>query len=154
MKKLYPILFIGFLLIFPLSVRGNISTNDVQKYLICTCSCQMALNNCECGTAAQMRTQITGLIERGYSKNQILAVFVKQYGEKVLSTPAKKGFNLTAWILPFLLPIIAGFLLVKGIRRWSKKQKNEHPSNTKTLDKKDADELKKELDQFEEGEDS
>ncbi|GBD93748.1 formate-dependent nitrite reductase complex subunit NrfF [bacterium BMS3Abin05] len=154
MKKLYPVMVISLLLIFPLSVIGNISMNEVQKALICQCSCQMALNNCECGTAAQMRSQITGMINRGFTKNQILAVFVKQYGEKVLSAPIKKGFNLTAWILPFLLPIIAGFLLIKGIRRWSKKQKDEDQSDEETLDKKDADQLKKELDQFEEGEDS
>ncbi len=44
--------------------------------------------------------KITELIGQGQNKDQIIAYFVGQYGEKMLAAPAKKGFNLVAWVVP------------------------------------------------------
>lgn len=50
------------------------------------------------------------MIDSGKTEDQILNVFVSQYGQTVLAAPPKKGFNLTAWLIPF-----GGFLAGAGI---------------------------------------
>ncbi|MBI2950682.1 cytochrome c-type biogenesis protein CcmH, partial [bacterium] len=43
-----------------------------------------------------------------------------EYGEVVLAAPTKKGFNLTAWILPFVA-ILAGAGIVRAVvKRWTR----------------------------------
>ena len=46
------------------------------------------------------------MIETGQSKEDIIQYFVSTKGERILAAPTKKGFNLTAWILPFLAIIL------------------------------------------------
>jgi len=54
-----------------------------------------------------MLTLIEQKLAKGESATGIVQFFVAQYGEQVLSAPTKKGFNLTAWITPFVA-ILAG----------------------------------------------
>jgi len=54
----------------------------------------------------------------GKSKEEILAYFGVKYGEKILSAPTTEGFNLFAWITPFLLVAIGGTFIVVTVRRW------------------------------------
>ena len=46
--------------------------------------------------------------------------FVAEYGEVVLAAPTKKGFNLTAWVLPFVMLVVGGGVVRAVIRRWSR----------------------------------
>ncbi len=54
----------------------------------------------------------------GQNKTQIIQTFVSQYGEAVLSTPPKQGFNLTAWIAPFAAIIVGGVVIWIAIKKW------------------------------------
>jgi cytochrome c-type biogenesis protein CcmH len=57
----------------------------------------------------------------GESDDQILKDFVAQYGPTVLVDPPKSGFNLTAWIMPVLVPIVGLFGVWEVARRWRQK---------------------------------
>lgn len=60
-------------------------------------------------------------VAKGESDDQILKDFVAQYGPTVLVDPPKKGFDLTAWVVPVLVPLIALFLVWEIARRWRQK---------------------------------
>src|SRR3989304_198516 len=77
-------------------VYAAVASKDVEKQLMCQCGCTMVVDVCDCETANQMRDKIAELIDQGQDKNQIVAYFVSQHGEKILSAPPKKGFNLVA----------------------------------------------------------
>ncbi len=62
----------------------------------------------ECTPAANITDEVIQLLNTGRSKEEIIQYFVKTYGERILAAPTKKGFNLTAWILPFLAVVIGG----------------------------------------------
>ena len=47
--------------------------------------------------------------------------YVEQYGPTVLVEPPKKGFDLLAWMMPVLLPLIALILVWQVVRRWKQK---------------------------------
>ncbi len=98
-----------------------ISSKDIQKELMCQCGCTMIVDVCDCETANQIRAKITELMDQGQSKGQIVDYFVKQYGEKMLASPAKKGFNLVAWILPFVVVAVGAAALFFILKSWVRK---------------------------------
>lgn len=105
------------LLLFPPSALADTTQVDaISNELMCQCGCTMVVINCECSTAAQMRQVIQTQLAAGKTKADILQYFVGQYGETVLAAPTKEGFNLTAWITPFV-GILAGLGLVYVILR-------------------------------------
>ncbi|MGH7411624.1 MAG: cytochrome c-type biogenesis protein [Candidatus Methylomirabilis sp.] len=52
--------------------------------------------------ANQMREVIREKLNSGESADQILAYFVSRYGEWILLSPKREGFNWVAWLLPFV----------------------------------------------------
>jgi len=63
------------------------------------------------------------MIDGGLNRAQIIDKLVKERGEVILAAPTFKGFNLFAWITPFILMLIVGFGIVTLLRSWSGKQK-------------------------------
>src|SRR5574337_478685 len=52
--------------------------------------------------ATQMREVIHEKLKNGESPDQIRNYFVSRYGEWILLSPARQGFNWLAWLLPFV----------------------------------------------------
>ncbi|MEE8414004.1 MAG: cytochrome c-type biogenesis protein CcmH [Dehalococcoidales bacterium] len=100
---------------------GPESVSDISDELVCQCGCSMILRNCshqECGSREAMTVFIIREMERGQSGAQIIQTFVRQYGEQVLSSPPKKGFNLIAWILPFAAILVGGAIIYAALKKW------------------------------------
>ena len=68
-------------------------------------------------------------ITRGQSTEQIIQSFVTQYGEQVLASPPKRGFNLAAWVLPIAAILGGGGVISIALRGWVRRSKI-HPTNT------------------------
>jgi len=100
-------------------VYAATSVGDIDKELICQCGCLMVANSCECQMATQFREDIAMMLDEGKSKGEILDHYVDLYGEIVLATPTKKGFNLTVWLTPFAALIAGGLSLVFLLRKWT-----------------------------------
>ncbi len=87
-----------------------LTVGEITQSLTCTCGCNMLVSACEgsmeCTPAKEITDQVTQMIEKGQSKEEIVQYFVATKGEQILAAPTKKGFNLTAWILPFLAIIL------------------------------------------------
>jgi cytochrome c-type biogenesis protein CcmH len=89
-------------------------------------------------------------VSQGKGKEEITAAFVARYGEKVLSAPTTSGFNLAAWITPFLAILVGGGLIGLVSLRWTRNRvqnEQEKPSSVLGTDQY-RDRLKKELETF------
>lgn len=84
---------------------------EIEENLICQDGCGMILSACENQTAEYMRKIIVDRLTKGQSKAEIMSYFVSIYGDKVLAAPPAKGFNITAWVTPFIA-LLGGILLV------------------------------------------
>jgi cytochrome c-type biogenesis protein CcmH len=131
-----------------------LTVDDVARDLICTCGCGKMLDVCEMEECAQPMKELIGeKIAQGETKDQIIGYFVAQYGEKVLATLPKKGFNLTAWITPFVVIVIGAGIIYLVITKWVLRGKIRQQWMRKThlLEKEDkySEKLKKELEEFE-----
>jgi cytochrome c-type biogenesis protein CcmH/NrfF len=71
-----------------------------------------------CPMALAMLKKIDTQVANGESDDAILKSFVQEYGPTVLIEPPKSGFNLTAWIMPIAVPLVAFFAVWEVVRRW------------------------------------
>jgi cytochrome c-type biogenesis protein CcmH len=134
MKKI-PILL--FVLVVPsLTIAQIENTADktalqtsIQNELACFCGCGMTIQGClggmTCSESKAVSKQVASLLEDGKTKTQVLQAMVAQYGERILAAPTKEGFNLTAWILPFVALLIGGVIVAKVIARWKQQTQNQ-----------------------------
>ncbi len=76
------------------------AVNKVARQLIAPCCWSETADAHRSEAAVQMRAQIREALQRGFLEEQIIASYVKEYGERVLSTPKAEGFNYMAWIMP------------------------------------------------------
>lgn len=154
-RKTYGILFIGIFAVFFIATAAFPATvGDIAQELTCTCGCNMLVSACEatmeCSAAADIKKQISARLEKGQSKDQIIASFVSQYGERILSAPTKRGFNLTAWVLPFAAVIFGIGLLYSLLKSWASRKRPEQEKVS--FDKEDQvylERIEKELRTFE-----
>jgi cytochrome c-type biogenesis protein CcmH len=85
--------------------------------LVCQCGCNEQLSVCamqNCSSATPMRAEIRERLEKGDTVDLIVDSFVARYGKKVLSAPTTKGFDLSAWIMPFVM-LCLGLVVVAWV---------------------------------------
>ena len=142
-KPLSLMLLVLLLVTVPVTAQNRPTLQDIKTSLTCQCGCAMTVEACQgamsCTVADKLTAEAQALLDRGLDKQAILASFVSQYGEQILSAPTKKGFNLTAWITPFFAILVSGFAIVKIVQKWSNRQaKNSELSGRKKVAEQDA----------------
>ncbi len=153
LKRFGIALLIALLFVSP--ARADSTTvSDISKQLICQCGCTLVLANCtheECMSRDTMTTLIEQKLAQGQSEEQIIQFLVTQYGEQVLASPPKRGFNLVAWLLPFAAILGGGGVIYIAIKKWV--WQGRQSSTTAKAVAEEGDEeyqrrLEKELDEF------
>jgi cytochrome c-type biogenesis protein CcmH len=115
---------VALLFLFPSTASAQELTN-ISRQIICQCGCTLVLSNCthhECSGREPMTAFINDQLAQGKSADQIVQLFVAQYGEQVLSSPPKRGFNLAAWVTPFMALLIGGVVISLGLKRWVRRE--------------------------------
>lgn len=91
---------------------------EIARDLNCPLCEGLTLADCPLEVCEQMRALIREKLAQGETREEILDYFVERYGEEVLNAPPKKGFNLTAWVLPFLVLGVGMVWLSYLLRGW------------------------------------
>jgi len=93
---------------------------DIEDEVMCV-ECRTALNVSSAPVADQERAFIRARIAEGMDKEQIKAALVEEYGPDVLAEPPSEGFDITAWLVPVALVVLAagGVLVLAG--RWRRR---------------------------------
>ncbi len=116
------VLGVVFILVALLSTPASAATvSSIGEQLVCQCGCNQTVAACPdnpCSFADPARATIAQKLAQGESETQIIQYFVARYGEQVLVTPSKSGFNLVAWILPFLALIAGAFVIYLSLKKW------------------------------------
>lgn len=114
--------FLLLLALSPAARAASVTTKEIEESLTCQCGCGLTVHSCnhlQCGSGIPLKQEALTLVSQGLSRDEILLRFRDKYGEKVLSSPTTEGFNLTAWILPFVVVAAGAALLVRTVRRWT-----------------------------------
>ena len=148
---LHRIIILSFILItFMSSAAVALTQGEVEESLTCYACPGEPLNIDRCSGGDQMRAAIRKMIDEGKTKKEILDSFVGQFGEGILTIPPKKGFNLVAYIFPFIGLIFGVIIALVIAKRWSESGKIHDAPDKKTeeimdenMKKKIENELKK-----------
>ena len=153
-KKLFIVLILISLVLLPVTPASadEATVSDIAKELICQCGCDMVLSACNhlvCDWRDTMLASIEDQIAQGKSKEQIIQSFVDLYGEQVLASPPKKGFNLVVWILPFAAILGGGVVIYLTVKAWVRRGRQSATiSKAEKGDEKYRKRLEKELEDF------
>ena len=117
---------------------------ELESEVVCP-TCHTTLDQSSSAVADRMRTFIRTRIAAGDTKSEIKSKLVEDFGEQVLASPSKRGFNLLAWVLPPVLVVTAAAILAVLAVRWSRQREpaadDETPPVDPTLDRRIDDEL-------------
>ena len=94
---------------------------QVETDLTCQCGCGLTVHSCNhlnCGSGIPLKQEISEQIAAGRDRTQILSYFEQKYGEKILSSPTARGFNIAAWTVPFVAIAFGGLLVAVVLTRW------------------------------------
>jgi cytochrome c-type biogenesis protein CcmH/NrfF len=127
------------------AVEPKASLPDIEDEVMCV-ECRTALNVSTAPVANQERQFIREKIAQGMTKTQIKQALVEAYGPDVLAEPEAKGFDLSAWIVPGLLVVVAALGVGLTARRW-RRSASPAPEGPE-LDPDDARRLDEELAAF------
>jgi cytochrome c-type biogenesis protein CcmH/NrfF len=119
--RLAPALLVAVLGAAALAEGAPPSFQQIEESLTCQCGCGLTVHSCnhlQCPSALPLRQEIREQLALGLDSDQVLAHFEGKYGEKILSSPTARGFNLAAWMTPFLILAVGTGVVVLTLRRW------------------------------------
>jgi len=98
-------------------------SDALEHQIGCACPCTLDVFTCRttdfsCSISPAMHRDVIGLVEGGYSADEIIAAFVDTYGEKVLLAPKREGFNWAGYLVPFAALGTGAVVVGALIRRW------------------------------------
>jgi cytochrome c-type biogenesis protein CcmH len=101
---------------------------DIASELRCVVCQNLSVADSPSDLAKEMRNLVRELVQQGKSPAEIQAYFVSRYGEFVLLSPPKRGFNLLVWLLPFLAIVAGAGVVYLVARRWTAVSLTDRPS--------------------------
>ena len=103
---------------------SNAQRDDLEHRIRYQCDCTLDVftyrtTDFSCQVSPAMHRDIMGLVEGGYSAQEIIDAFVETYGERARMAPTKSGFNLLAWFAPGVAVLLGGAGILMVLRRWN-----------------------------------
>ena len=95
--------------------------NEIGHQMMCICGCKQILLECNhvgCPDSDGMRNELMAAVTRGDSDSLVEQSFVQKYGPTVLAAPTTRGFDRTAYIVPFVALFLGFGLVVMIVRGW------------------------------------
>ncbi|MCF7804807.1 MAG: cytochrome c-type biogenesis protein CcmH [Candidatus Marinimicrobia bacterium] len=110
----------------------------INSKLSCQCGCGLLVSVCTMdGCMCEgVRKQVGNMLDQGRSEQEITQTMISIYGEQILAAPPKSGFNLSAYILPFVFLVLGGGIVYSIASKWmsgddeSRETDPTHPGNT------------------------
>ncbi len=69
-----------------------------------------------------MKAFIAARIADGWDKDRIIDAMVEHFGDQVLATPPKSGFNLVAWLVPAAFARLGVIAVPLITRAWARRR--------------------------------
>ena len=141
--------------------ENDTTVKAIEGRLRCTCGCNLDVYICRttdftCATSPAMHRVVLARLDSGMTAEQVVAAFERQYGQAVLMAPPRRGFNWTAYIMPFVGFGVGLGLVVGLMRRWMRSRPLQQaeslgagPARPGAASDAELERLKRELERFE-----
>jgi cytochrome c-type biogenesis protein CcmH len=100
--------------------------DELEHHIHCQCGCVLDIYTCRttdfsCGVSPAMHRDVMSLVQGGYSADESIAAFRGAYGERVLMSPVKEGFNWAGYVTPFAAIGAGAVVVATLIRKWGRR---------------------------------
>lgn len=106
----------------PLLASAAASSFDkLGHQLVCQCGCNQILLECNhvgCPVSPVMIRELQEQVASGLSGTGVFNWFVSKYGAIVLAAPVRGGFDVIAWITPFVVLALGTLGVVWLVKFW------------------------------------
>jgi cytochrome c-type biogenesis protein CcmH len=102
----------------PVTALG-LTVNEVAREVRCP-TCDTPLDVSSAPVAVDMKQYIAQRIDAGWEKDRIIDGLVDEFGQGVLATPPKSGFDLVAWLVPALVVALGLAAIPVIARTWAR----------------------------------
>jgi cytochrome c-type biogenesis protein CcmH len=92
---------------------------EVASQLRCVVCQNLSVADSPSEMAQQMRAIVRERLTAGESPDQVIQYFVDKYGEWILLSPRRHGFNWLVWSAPFVAMAIGLVVAALMVRRWT-----------------------------------
>ena len=106
---------------------GEEAVHDVAVELRCVVCQNLSVADSPSEMAGQMRAIIRDRLAAGESPAQVRQYFVDRYGQWILLSPPRRGFNLLVWIVPLVVAVAGLAVVVLVVRRWTRRRRDVTP---------------------------
>lgn len=110
-------------------VPANVNERDLREVtdnILCEGGCGKTVYLGEltdaCPIAMKMKLEAAASLAQGKTPQQTLDQFAAEFGEGVLASPTRSGFNLLAWLVPLAGLGLGGASIVVALRNWKHAQ--------------------------------
>lgn len=104
--------------------------NAVARQLYCPVCENIPLDVCPTQACGEWRELIRQKLAEGWNTEQIKQYFAEQYGDRVLASPPRSGFNWLIYIIPPLAILAGAFILFRALRSWTRPSASPIPPIT------------------------
>lgn len=95
----------------------------LERTLACPCPCTLDVYTCRttdvtCSNSPAIHGDVVRMVNGGYNADEILFELDKVYGQRIMASPAKSGFSLMVWFMPFALMATGALVIAALVRSW------------------------------------
>jgi cytochrome c-type biogenesis protein CcmH len=120
------------------------TVHEVAAQLRCVVCQSLSVADSPSETAHQMRGIIRERLAAGETADQVREYFVGRYGEWVLLSPRRSGFNLLVWGFPIAAIAVGLIVVALLLRRWTSRGRATMTSSA--LDAAMSERIRRDLD--------
>lgn len=100
----------------------EIEARTIDAMLIAPCCFRQQVSVHESPAADEVRLDVRARLAAGQTRQQILDAYVARYGKRILAQPPAAGFDLTLYVMPFVMLLASAGLVAAILRRFTKHQ--------------------------------
>src|SRR6059036_4297149 len=120
------------------------TVHEVAAQLRCVVCQNLSVADSPSEMASQMRAIIRDRLAAGERPAEVRQYFVDRYGEWILLSPPRRGFNLLVWLLP-LAAVVVGLATAGAlVWRWTRRRRGVRPPPV-TVDAAMSERIRREL---------
>ena len=101
--------------------------HDIAAQLRCVVCQNLSVADSPSEMASQMRAIIRERLAAGESPADVQRYFVDRYGEWILLSPPRRGFNLLVWLLPLAAVVLGLTVTAALVWRWTHRPRRVRP---------------------------
>src|SRR5574341_1234390 len=118
---------------------------EVAAQLRCVVCQNLSVADSPSEMASQMRAIVRERLEAGESPAEVIQYFVDRYGEWILLSPRRRGFNWLVWLGPGVAVVVGLAIVAVLLRRWTRRARRAAASATASVDAAMSERIRREM---------